>query len=311
MNNSQNNQNTGEKEDQYLKDMKFNTLVFEQKLQKLKKKAQELQQKDNKVKIIYKTKPINKNTDNKFTTNEKPKTLVLNKVYSTTNIHNKNNNNKSINNTNNNLSRNESKELNFIISPDYSINHDTNTSISNMYYTMDDDFFNDNSIRKDYKIRELIKKNKQLKSEIEYKDNIIESLQNEIEVLKGNKEGNENKENKEMKENKEEKEKNIMIENNIFKNKLDEVNFELGRLTREIEEKNQKIDNYEINNKNLTIKIENLVMQNKNLSNKEKKLIDKNEYLSTNLDKIKDDNENYKKKNYEIGKIEPKFVERL
>ena len=59
---------------------------------------------------------------------------------------------------------------------------------------MDDDFFNDNSIRKDYKIRELIKKNKQLKSEIEHKDNIIESLQNEIEVLKGNKEGNENKE---------------------------------------------------------------------------------------------------------------------
>ena len=74
----------------------------------------------------------------------------------------------------------------------------------------------------------------------------------------------------------------------------------LGRLTREIEEKNQKIDNYEINNKNLTIKIENLILQNKSLSNREKKMMDENEYLITNMDKIKDENEKYKTKIIQI-----------
>ena len=32
-------------------------------------------------------------------------------------------------------------------------------------------------------------------------------------------------------------------------------NFEMGKLTREIEEKNQKLENYEINTKNLNIKM--------------------------------------------------------
>ena len=41
----------------------------------------------------------------------------------------------------------------------------------------------------------------------------------------------------------------------MLQKKIDEINFELGRLTRELEEKNEKLENYEINNKNLTIKI--------------------------------------------------------
>ena len=133
-----------------------------------------------------------------------------------------------------------------------------NASMNNMYNTIDDESFNDNSIRKDYKIKELIKKNNQLKNEIEYKNNIIESLEKEIKQLKENKNNNTGN--------------NINNNNVDTQNKLiDEINFELGKLTREIEEKNQKIDNYEINNKNLNIKIENLILQNENLSNREKK----------------------------------------
>ena len=297
MTDSQKNKNPDD-EEKYLKDMKFNTLLFEQKLQKLKKKAKELQQKD-KDKNKYRTKPLNRTIDNNCTINEKSKKLELNKQYSTTNIFNKNNSNIT-NNYNNKLSRQESKEIKSTINNEYSINQDTNTSMSNIYYTLDDDFFNDNSIRKDYKIRELIKKNKQLKNEIEYKDNIIENLQKEIEALKQNKNLNDT-----IINNNEPKNNNIDI---IAQNKIDEINFELGKLTREIEEKNLKIENYEINNKNLNIKNENLMMQNKNLSNREKKLIEKNEYLITNLDKMKDDNENFKKKIMKLEKLKQNLL---
>ena len=108
MTDSQKNQNQDD-EEKYLKDMKFNTLLFEQKLQKLKKKAKELQQKD-KDKNKYRTKPLNRTIDNNYTFYEKSKKLELNKQYSTTNIFNKNNNNIA-NNYNNKLSRQESKEI--------------------------------------------------------------------------------------------------------------------------------------------------------------------------------------------------------
>ena len=86
-------------DEKYLKDVKFNTLLFEQKLLKLKKKAKELQQKD-KEKNKYKTKALNRTIDNRSSTNENSKKKDLNKQYSTTNIFNKNNNN-TINNPNN------------------------------------------------------------------------------------------------------------------------------------------------------------------------------------------------------------------
>ena len=148
----------GGDEEQYIKDMKFNTLIFEQKLQKLKKKAKELQQKD-KERIKYKKKVLKKNIDKKYySTAEKPKTIEVNNQYSKTSQNHTINNNST-----NNYSRKESKEIKSTINnPEFSIINDANTSISNMYYTIDDDFFNDNSIRKDYKIRELIKKIKQL-----------------------------------------------------------------------------------------------------------------------------------------------------
>ena len=166
MSDSQKNPKNEEGEDSIIKDMRFNTLLFEQKLQKLKKKAQDLQQKDKeKEKKIYKTKPLNRNLKNNlFPSDDKSKTKELNKNYSTTNIKDKNINN----NTINNFYRTDSREIGSLINQDYSINNDTNTSMNNIYYTIDDDFYNDISIRKDYKIRELIKKNKQLKNEIEY-----------------------------------------------------------------------------------------------------------------------------------------------
>ena len=279
-----------DKEDQYLKDMKNNGLLFEQKLQKLKKKAKELQQKE-KDKLKNQTKALNRTAEIKYpTTNEKSLTLNSNKKpkINTKNKINSNTNNnkiKSIYKTmNNNLSRQESKEIKSFMNQDNSISNDVNTSYSNMYYTLDDDFFNDTSIRKDYKIKELIKKNKQLKNEIEYKNTIIESMEKQIALLKEKKDIDDNSQ-------------------TISQNKIDEINFELGKLTREIEEKNQKLENYEINNKNLNIKIENLMMQNKNLSNREKRIIDQNEYLSTNMDKLKDDNENHKKKIMKLEKL--------
>ena len=284
--------NTANNEEQYLKDMKDNTELFEQKFQKLKKKAKELQQKENNKKVlIYTTKPLNKNIDKKFGINDKSNTLELKEQLneqfprSNTLTFYKNSKDHIV------LSRVESKKLmNASINQDYGINddNDTNTSI-NKYYTFDDEFFNDISIRKDYKIKELIKKNKQLKDELKYKDSYIESLEKEIQVLKGN--------NKSLGDN---NSNNNNFNNFVSQSKLDEINFEMGKLTRELEEKNQKIENFEINNKNLSIKIENLIMQNKNLSNREKKLIDKNEYLTTNLDKMKDDNENYKKKIFKL-----------
>ncbi len=279
--------NSANNEEQYLKDMKDNTELFEQKFQKLKKKAKELQQKENNKKVlIYTTKPLNKNIDKKFGINDKSNTLELKEQLneqfprSNTLTFYKNSKDHIV------LSRVESKKLmNASINQDYGINddNDTNTSI-NKYYTFDDEFFNDISIRKDYKIKELIKKNKQLKDELEYKDSYIESLEKEIQI---HNEFNNNS-------------NNNNFNNFVSQSKLDEINFEMGKLTRELEEKNQKIENFEINNKNLSIKIENLIMQNKNLSNREKKLIDKNEYLTTNLDKMKDDNENYKKKIFKL-----------
>ena len=146
------------------------------------------------------------------------------------------------NNINKNLSKQESKEIKSFMNQDNSISNDINASYSNIYYTIDDDFFNDISIRKDYKIKELIKKNKQLKNEIENKNDIIESLEKQIEILKEKKGidvniNNDNNENNNC--NKNDKDNNINS-NITLQNKIDEINFELGKLTREVEEKNEK-----------------------------------------------------------------------
>ena len=284
MSEQHNNPNINNRE-QYIKDMKFNTLLFEEKLLKLKKKAKELQIK-NKEMNKYKTKPLNHISERRDVISEKSKKNRKYLKIKTDNNDKILNSAKKINNTKNILNkhpRNISQEIISSINPEYNINSDRTTSMNFIYNAIDEELFNDDSVRKDYKIKELIKKNKQLKNEIEYKNNIIESLEKEIKQLKenkNNKNGNNNNNN------------NVDNQNKL----IDEINFELGRLTREIEEKNQKIDNYEINNKNLTVKIDNLILQNKNLSNREKKMLDEKEYLETNMDKIKDENENYKKK---------------
>ena len=61
--------NNGE---QYLKYMNFNTLLFEQKLQKLKIKAKELQNKNKEINN-YKTKPLNRNSEKKDVISERSK----------------------------------------------------------------------------------------------------------------------------------------------------------------------------------------------------------------------------------------------
>ena len=299
MNKPQNNINTNN-EEQYIKDMKYNTLLFEEKLQKLKKKAKELQIKNMETNKYKKNKPLNHNSAKKDVMKEKYKTIEVNnkskKIIKTENNYKILKSVKKVNKKKkiNNKSRNESIDIISSINQENSINNnDTNASIKNIYNTIDDTLFNDNIITKDYKIKELIKKNKQLQNEIEYKNNIIESLEKENKQLKDIKDNNEN-----ICKNKMDRQNKI----------IDEINCELGKLTREIEEKNQKIDKYEINNKNLQVKIDNLIMQNKTLSNREKKITDENEYLERNMDKIKDENENYKNKIIQLEALNQNLI---
>ena len=74
-------------EEQNIKYLKLNTLLFEQKIQKLKKKVKEIQQKEKENKK-NKTKPLNKNSEKKSSINEKSKTLEIDKQYSKKNIKN-------------------------------------------------------------------------------------------------------------------------------------------------------------------------------------------------------------------------------
>ena len=94
MSEQQNNSKTNNGE-QYLKDMNFNTLLFEQKLQKLKKKAKELQKKNNEMNK-YKIRPLNHNTEQKDAISEKSKTMRSNKKYSKIFVKNDNNKNNDI-----------------------------------------------------------------------------------------------------------------------------------------------------------------------------------------------------------------------
>ena len=260
MNNSFKTSKSNNDEQIYLKEMKKNNLLFEQKLQKLKQKALEFQQKE---KNQYNIKPVKSRQKGMFS----PK-IETNYQTSMSNYNRNVNNNTSLE-----FSKQESNEIKSFVNKEYNINNVSNISIKDFLFN-DDDILNSSNVNKDNKIKELMRKNKELKNELEYKNEIIESLEAKIEDLQT---------------------KN----NNNYK--LEEMNFELGHLTREVEEKNQKIENYEINLKNLNFKIENLLLQNKNLTNKEKKLSDKNEYLMTTFDKMKEENETLNKK---INKLE-------
>ena len=260
MNNSFKTSMSSNEERQYLKEMRKNNLLFEQKLQKLKQKANEFQQKE---KYQNNIKPIKNRKKDVFS----PK--IETNYQSSVSNYNRNMNN----NTSFDFSKQESNEIRSVFNKEYCMNNVSNISIKDFLFN-DEDIFNNSNLNKDNKIKELMKKNQELKNELEYKNQMIESLELKIETLK---------------------------EKNNNNDKIEEMNFELGHLTREIEEKNQKIENYEINLKNLNFKIDNLLLQNKNLTNKEKKLTDKNDYLMSTLDKMKEDNEALNKK---INKLE-------
>ena len=262
MNNSFKNSITNQEEQQYLKEMRKNSLLFEQKLQKLKQKANEFQQKE---KLQFNIKPIKTRQKGLFS----PK--IETNYQSSLSGYNRNVNN----NTSFDFSKQESNDIKSVVNKEYNMNNFSNLSIKDFLFNEEDVLSNSNA-NKDNKIRELMKKNQELNNELEYKNKIIESLELKIESLK---------------------------EKSYNNDKIEEMHFELGHLTREIEEKNQKIENYEINQKNLNFKIENLILQNKNLTNKEKKLTDKNDYLMSTLDKMKEDNESFNKKMNKLEKL--------
>ena len=262
MNNFFKNSLTNKEEQQYLKEMRKNSLLFEQKLHNLKKKANEFQQKE---KLQYNIKPIKNRKRGLFS----PK--IESNYHSLLSNYNRNINN----NTSFDFSKQESNEIKSVNNKEYNINNVSNISIKDFLFN-DEDVFNISNMNKDNKIKELMKKNQELKNELDYKNQIIESLKIEMESLK---------------------------ENNCNSDKIEEMQFELGHLTREIEEKIQKIENYEINQKNLEFKIENLILQNKSLTTKDKKLMDKNDYLMSTLDKMKEENETFNKKMNKLEKL--------
>ena len=216
MNNSFKTSMSSNEERQYLKEMRKNNLLFEQKLQKLKQKANEFQQKE---KYQNNIKPIKNRKKDVFS----PK-IETNYQSSVSNYNRNMNNNTSLD-----FSKQESNEIKSVFNKEYCMNNVSNISIKDFLFN-DEDIFNNSNLNKDNKIKELMKKNQELKNELEYKNQMIESLELKIETLK---------------------------EKNNNNDKIEEMNFELGHLTREIEEKNQKIENYEINLKNLNFKIVN------------------------------------------------------
>ena len=249
-------------EQQYLKEMRKNNLLFDQKLQKLKQKASEFIQKEN-------------NQNNIRTVKTKKKEKNSSKIENNYQTSMSNYNNNRINNTSLDISKQESNEIKSVFNKEYNMNNMSNISFKD-FFSNEDDILSNINMNKENKIKELTKKNQELKNELDYKNKIIESLEMKIESLKEKSFGNE---------------------------KIEEMNFELGHLTREVEEKNQKIENYEINLKNLNFKLENLILQNKNLTNKDKKLTDKNDYLMSTLDKMKEENETNNKKMEKLEKL--------
>ena len=208
----------------------------------MKQKANEFQQKENNKNNI---KPIKSRQKKTFS----PK-IETNYQTSMSNYNRNMNNNTSLE-----FSKQESNEIKSAFNKDYYMNNDSNISIKDFLFN-DEDTFNNSSLHKDNKIKELMKKNQDLKNELEYKNQIIESLKIKVETLKDKSYNND---------------------------KIEEMNFELGHLTREIEEKNQKIENYEINQKNLNYKLDNLLLQNKNAKLNNSSLY----YLIINIIKVK------------------------
>ena len=251
MEDSQKNKITGGKEeDQNLKEMKFNSLILKPKLLKFKEKDKEFIQ--------------NKNIDKKYSTNKTSKPTDKN-------------NNILNNNAINFVSKKESKDIKSSINnQDYIINNNSNNSLNNIHYTKNDGFFNDQIIKKDNKIRELLIENKQLKKEIKYKDNIIESLKKEIKILKQNKTQNENN-------------KDLVLSKNV-----DETNIEIEKLFI------KKLIKTENPNKNLLKDYEEIIKgfnkkkQNvKIIEDKKNKLSESNKINYINIDRAL--NETYEK----------------
>ena len=124
--------------------------------------------------------------------------------------------------------------------------------------------------------KELLEKLNHLMNEIEYKDNIIDNLQKKISTLR---EKNISLEEQNLK----------LVQNQIPQEHLDQMNFEIGKLSKELENKEKIINEMTFNEKTLNNKIENLMLQNQNLSNKQQKLNENNEILQSSNEKLKDE----------------------
>ena len=134
------------------------------------------------------------------------------------------------------------------------------------------------------------KKLQQLVNEIEYKDNIIEDLQKKIIALR---EKNISLEEQNLK----------LAETQIPQEKYDELNFELGKVSKELEDKTRQLNEVTFNEKNLTNKIDNLLIQNQNLTAKQDKLLEDNDKLIAQIDKLKDEDAVNKQKITMLEKI--------
>ena len=170
MNNSFKTSMSSNEEQQYFKEMRKNNLLFEQKLQKLKQKANEFKQKETFQNNI---KPIKNRKRDTFS----PK--IETNYQSLVSNYNRNINN----NTSLDFSKQESNEIKSVFNKDYYMNNVSNISIKDFLFN-DEDTFSNSNINKDNKIKELMKKNQDLKNELEYKNKIIESLEIKIETLK-------------------------------------------------------------------------------------------------------------------------------
>ena len=87
------------------------------------------------------------------------------------------------NNTSFDFSKQESNEIRSVFNKEYCMNNVSNISIKDFLFN-DEDIFNNSNLNKDNKIKELMKKNQELKNELEYKNQMIESLELKIETLK-------------------------------------------------------------------------------------------------------------------------------
>ena len=152
MNNSFKTSKSNNDEQIYLKEMKKNNLLFEQKLQKLKQKALEFQQKE---KNQYNIKPVKSRQKGMFS----PK-IETNYQTSMSNYNRNVNNNTSLE-----FSKQESNEIKSFVNKEYNINNVSNISIKDFLFN-DDDILNSSNVNKDNKIKELMRKNKELKKRI-------------------------------------------------------------------------------------------------------------------------------------------------